>query len=92
MDPRHSDHDTLCPKPPSFFLQLKVYNGTFSDESLWKIFLRPYPFILSPVVRVLPIAFSWCTYSFAQTISQTWLIMFLPASLSSVWYGTCRHL
>ena len=46
-----SDPDALSPKPPSFLSQLKIYNGTFSDESVWKIFFRPIPFILSPVVR-----------------------------------------
>ncbi|KAM5538327.1 hypothetical protein V8D89_007929 [Ganoderma adspersum] len=34
---------------PPFLSQLKVYNGTFSDESLWKIFTRPFALILSPV-------------------------------------------
>ena len=37
---------------PTFFSRLRIFNGTFSDESLWKIFLRPFPFILSPMVRV----------------------------------------
>ncbi|KAM5538339.1 hypothetical protein V8D89_007941 [Ganoderma adspersum] len=37
------------PNAPSFLSQLKVYNGTFSNESVWKIFLRPLPFMLSPV-------------------------------------------
>ncbi|KAM5540669.1 hypothetical protein V8D89_005700 [Ganoderma adspersum] len=34
-------------KPPSFLSHLKIYNGIFSDESLWKIFVRPFPFLLS---------------------------------------------
>lgn len=37
---------------PPFLSQLKVYNGTFSDESLWKIFTRPFALILSPVVSI----------------------------------------
>ena len=36
-----------------FLSGLKVYNGTFSDENIWKIFMRPFMLILSPVVRVL---------------------------------------
>jgi len=40
-------HNTL--PLPSYWSQLKVWNGTFSDESLWKIFLRPIPFLFSPV-------------------------------------------
>ncbi|THV06474.1 MFS general substrate transporter [Dendrothele bispora CBS 962.96] len=34
---------------PSYLSQLKIWHGTFSDESLFKIFLRPFPFLLSPV-------------------------------------------
>ena len=51
------------PNPPSFLSQLKVYNGTFSRESIWKIFLRPLPFMLSPVVRTT-IAYSQCSEAY----------------------------
>ncbi len=44
-------HNVPSPEPPTFLSQLKIYNGTFTDESVWKIFLRPFPLILSPVVR-----------------------------------------
>ena len=91
MDPRYLDHNAFYPKPPSFFRQFKVYNGTFSGDSLWKIFLRPYQFILSPVVRLLPVEFCRRTRSFAYTIFQTWLV-FLTASLSTVWLSTFGHL
>lgn len=37
--------------PPKWTSQLKIYNGTFSKENFFKIFLRPLPFLLSPVVR-----------------------------------------
>ena len=38
--------------PPSIYLSLlRVWNGTFTDESIWRILLRPFPFLLSPVVR-----------------------------------------
>ena len=43
---------------PSFFSQLKVYNGTFSDEGLWAIFVRPFVLILSPVVCVVHVRLS----------------------------------
>ena len=48
------DHDALptSSTPPTFSSQLRIYNGTFSEESLWRISLRPFPFLLSPVVRV----------------------------------------
>ncbi|CAL1694911.1 unnamed protein product [Somion occarium] len=39
--------------PPRWTSQLKIYNGTFSDENLFKIFLRPFPFLLSPVTVFL---------------------------------------
>ena len=38
------------PPPPSYLSTLKLWHGTFTDESIWKIFLRPFPFLLSPVV------------------------------------------
>ncbi|PFH49665.1 hypothetical protein AMATHDRAFT_62622 [Amanita thiersii Skay4041] len=34
---------------PSYLSQLRVWHGTFSQENLFKIFLRPFPFLLSPV-------------------------------------------
>ena len=40
----------VSPNPPLFLSQLKIYNGTFSGESIWKIFMRSFPFVLSPVV------------------------------------------
>ena len=51
--PRNIDSSRAPPQTtgPSFLSQLKVYNGTFSDESVWKIFLRSFPFVFSPVVR-----------------------------------------
>ena len=36
---------------PSYISQLRVWHGTFTDESIFKIFLRPFPFLLSPIVR-----------------------------------------
>jgi len=47
-----SENNTL--KKPSYLSQLKIWHGTFSDESIVKIFLRPFPFLLSPVVGVMP--------------------------------------
>jgi len=34
---------------PSYVSQLRLWSGTYSDASLFKIFLRPFPFLLSPV-------------------------------------------
>ena len=44
--------DSPSQSPPTFVSHLKVYNGTYSEQSVWKIFLRPLPFVLSPVVRL----------------------------------------
>ena len=51
----HSDFDpnAASPNQATFFSQLKIYNGTFSDERLWSIIFRPFPLVLSPVVRVV---------------------------------------
>ncbi|KAM5535244.1 hypothetical protein V8D89_011050 [Ganoderma adspersum] len=48
---KHVDHSTgsLHVKPPLFFSQLRIYNSTFSDESLWQIFKHPFPLVLSPI-------------------------------------------
>ena len=32
--------------PQSFISTLTIWNGTFTDESIWTIFLRPFPFLL----------------------------------------------
>ncbi|THH31940.1 hypothetical protein EUX98_g2249 [Antrodiella citrinella] len=33
----------------SYLSSLKVWNGTFSNDNMFKIFLRPFPFLFSPV-------------------------------------------
>ncbi len=35
---------------PSYVSQLKIWNGSFSNQSFFKIFLRPIPLLFSPVV------------------------------------------
>ena len=40
----------LPSKAQTSLSHLKIYNGPFSGESIWKIFLRSFPFVLSPVV------------------------------------------
>ncbi|KAL4250309.1 MFS transporter superfamily protein [Abortiporus biennis] len=39
----------LLVPPPSFISQLKIWNGTFSNQNFFTIFLRPIPFVFSPV-------------------------------------------
>ncbi|PIL28608.1 MFS general substrate transporter [Ganoderma sinense ZZ0214-1] len=48
-------------KLPTFLSQFKIYNGTFSDETIWRIFLRPFPFLLSPVTWFAFIGYSMPT-------------------------------
>ncbi|KXN90109.1 Quinidine resistance protein 3 [Leucoagaricus sp. SymC.cos] len=52
IEDRSSDRvaDQLQADPGiSYPEQLRVWNGVFTDESLLKLFLRPFPFLLSPV-------------------------------------------
>ncbi|KAI0714550.1 MFS general substrate transporter [Earliella scabrosa] len=49
------DRSSEAPQP-SYRSQLKVWHGTFTDESIWKILLRPFPFLLSPVTWFLFLA------------------------------------
>ncbi|TFK80890.1 MFS general substrate transporter [Polyporus arcularius HHB13444] len=39
--------------PPSYISQLKIWHGSLTDESIFKLFLRPFPFLLSPVTWFL---------------------------------------
>lgn len=41
------------PSAPSYLSQLKIWNGTFSDDPLWKVMGRPLPFTCSPVTVFL---------------------------------------
>ncbi|KAL0951885.1 hypothetical protein HGRIS_008542 [Hohenbuehelia grisea] len=41
--------ESTQPSPATYTSQLKIWHGTFSDESLWRISLRPFPFLLSPI-------------------------------------------
>ena len=43
------------PKPnlKTYVSQLKIWNGIYSQTNVLKIFLRPFPFLLSPVVSLL---------------------------------------
>ena len=41
------------PSPKTYVSQLKIWNGIYSQTNVLKIFLRPFPFLLSPVVSLL---------------------------------------
>lgn len=44
-----SGSSEMLPKP-TYLSQLKIWNGTFSDDNFFKILLQPLPLLLSPVV------------------------------------------
>ena len=50
QDMENGDGNAPSRKRPTFG-QLKVYNGMSSGENVWNIFLRPFPFVPSSVVR-----------------------------------------
>ncbi|KAJ3476205.1 hypothetical protein NLI96_g11318 [Meripilus lineatus] len=47
------DSSVTQPQRPSYRSELKIWNGSFSKQSFWRIFLRPIPFIFSPVALFL---------------------------------------
>ncbi|TFY74253.1 hypothetical protein EWM64_g9759 [Hericium alpestre] len=52
IEEQSSEDGSISPAP-SYISQLKIWNGTFSDDPLWKIVLRPLPLLLSPVTSFL---------------------------------------
>lgn len=88
---RDVDRNVPSAKPPTFLSQLKIYNGTFTDDSVWKIFFRPLPFVLSPVVRTACDDFLVPPYLnvILAPISQTWFV-FLAYSMQTVWLSALR--
>ncbi|KAM5541493.1 hypothetical protein V8D89_004683 [Ganoderma adspersum] len=47
--PTHNAGEPKTNPPGQQLDDLKIYNGTFLDESLWSLFFRPFPLIMSPV-------------------------------------------
>ncbi|KAI0066696.1 MFS general substrate transporter [Artomyces pyxidatus] len=44
---------STTPPAPSYLSQLRIWHGTFSDEPLWRLIMRPLPFLCSPVTVFL---------------------------------------
>ncbi|KAJ8701902.1 hypothetical protein PTI98_000655 [Pleurotus ostreatus] len=50
-----SEHERVAsieqvqPRPATYISQLSLWHGTFTDVNILKIFLRPFPFLLSPI-------------------------------------------
>ncbi len=71
------------PTMPSYLSQLRIWNGTFTDVSMWKIFLRPFPFLLSPVVRTR--RFSHAALPFTLCLRVQTYFVFLSHGMQTVW-------
>ncbi|KAM5535243.1 hypothetical protein V8D89_011049 [Ganoderma adspersum] len=78
---RDGNHEGAPPSNALTFLsQLKIYNGTFSVESVWKIFLRSFPFILSPV--------TWFVFvGYCMPIVLLTLIPLCASTIFTIEYG-----
>ncbi|XP_006454269.1 hypothetical protein AGABI2DRAFT_214100 [Agaricus bisporus var. bisporus H97] len=50
-----SSSNHVSPSRASYPQQLKIWHGTFTNVNLFKLFLRPFPFLLSPVVSILSV-------------------------------------
>ncbi|OCH90552.1 MFS general substrate transporter [Obba rivulosa] len=48
-------------RPPSYISQLKIWHGAITDESFFKVALRPFPFLLSPVTWFMFLSYSMQT-------------------------------
>ncbi|KAF9446134.1 MFS general substrate transporter, partial [Macrolepiota fuliginosa MF-IS2] len=68
------------PGPPdvTYLSQLRIWNGVFTDVSLLKLFLRPLPFLLSPVVSIL----LWFIFS-VHGMQTVWLSL-MPICSSTI--------
>ncbi|KAG5222359.1 MFS substrate transporter [Salix suchowensis] len=47
---RAASIEQVQPRPATYISQLSLWHGTFTDVNILKIFLRPFPFLLSPIV------------------------------------------
>lgn len=52
-DVKASSIGSSVPARKSYVSELKIWNGTFSSVSIFKLFFRPFPFLLSPVVSFM---------------------------------------
>ncbi|KAM5538357.1 hypothetical protein V8D89_007959 [Ganoderma adspersum] len=76
--PDDVDPTPSSPTPSSILSHLKIYNGTFSDESVWRIFFELFPFVLSPV--------AW--FAFVSVSIPTVLLGFVAACSSTIFTVT----
>jgi len=48
-DTKSSVSEDIIPQRKSYSSQLKIYSGTYTNVSIFKLFFRPFPFLLSPI-------------------------------------------
>ncbi|PIL31061.1 MFS general substrate transporter [Ganoderma sinense ZZ0214-1] len=72
------NRDPPSPIRPTVHSYLKIYNGTFSDRSVWRIFLGMFPFVLSPVAL----------FAFVSVSIPTVLLGFVAACSSTIFSVT----
>jgi hypothetical protein len=51
-DTKSSVSEDIIPQRKSYLSQLKIYSGTYTNVSIFKLFFRPFPFLLSPIVSI----------------------------------------
>ncbi|EKM83954.1 hypothetical protein AGABI1DRAFT_103980 [Agaricus bisporus var. burnettii JB137-S8] len=56
-----SSSNHVSPSRASYPQQLKIWHGTFTNVNLFKLFLRPFPFLLSPVFWFVFLAYGMQT-------------------------------
>lgn len=70
---------------PTYISQLKIWNGTFSDDNFFMILLRPLPLLLSPVVRrSLTLIILNKNIALLSFVQQT-VFVFLCYGMQTVW-------
>nr|VWO94013.1 Multidrug transporter TPO1_2 (Clotrimazole exporter TPO1_2) (Drug:H(+) antiporter TPO1_2) (DHA TPO1_2) [Ganoderma boninense] len=68
-------NDLLASDKATFRSHLKIYNGTFCDETVWRIFLRPFPLLLSPVACARFLIGGGMRIDFIFVSLQTWFAL-----------------
>jgi MFS family permease len=74
---RAATTDEATPKKVSYVQSLKPFNGRKTDESFWKLFLRPFPLFAHPAIL-------WCCLTQGTLIGWT---VFIGVMLGSIFLG-----
>jgi hypothetical protein len=68
------------PKKMSYVQRLRIFSGTYTEESFWKLFIRPFALILLPPIL-------WCSLVQSVTIGFIVAVTSNVASAYSTAYG-----